>query len=270
LLCVSVVFGIVLVTGCTGSDETGETDGDDDQVEYSGVQLFRGLVLAQGEIAKEVEPIREHWMVSNYIEDTEKLTAYRQFSEKIVNQIQTTRPDYFPEFKAAVTSGDRVDIREALIRGSLVAGEAVSQLEEVEELRARFREDPDLVQSYLENLRESGAEDQTVEHTERLLTAFGTGELGPELMDRIPERGAATAVVVAGYVAVAAVAVVAVATVAVAAGSPIDMGTVTTRVVDIDVNVDFAFNRIIPGRFREEPSLLQEQLVDATARRFEI
>lgn len=256
----SFLFVVVatLLVGCTPEKSP---DGASSE-EYSGEEMFQGLILAQGEVAEEFEVVQEYWMVRNYVEDEGKLEAYGQFSQKIVDQINAARPEYFSEFEAALTSGDRPAIREALIKGSLVAAEAVGNLEEVQQLRARFREDPDLAQRYLENLREAGAEERTVERTGRLLTAFGTGELGPDVLNRFPEVGAATAVVVAGYVAVAVAAVVAIAAVAVAAGGS-GAGIVTNQVVTVNTIL------ITPSRFRDvEPGLLQEQLVDATARRF--
>jgi SdpC family antimicrobial peptide len=187
---VSLLLGITLMIGCAESDETKDTDPNENQAEYTDVELFTGLVFGQGPVAKKVPIIQEHWAPHNYIDDSERLRELRNFNRRIAEAVAEEHPEFIANFQKAVRSGDRTEIKTALNRGALVSVQVVSQMEEVQKIRKQLRENPDQAKQIVENSREFEQEhfteprEQSVEQLQQAIDQFEDGDFN---LDEIPK-----------------------------------------------------------------------------------
>lgn len=170
------LLGIALLSfGCTSQNSS--RNGDAGQ--YSEADLFEGLVLAQGEVAREIDPIRNHWMADNYLED-EQLRRVRAFTDTLVQRVSATNPEFLSTFKTAVTSGNRPRIQNALNRGAMVAANVTTGMEKVQEARRQLQQNPDQQAEIIERFREEeGVREESAQQLEEELKRFVEGELHP-------------------------------------------------------------------------------------------
>lgn len=182
-------LGTVFTVGCTprasGPGSSTNQDQESSPTSYSGAELFEGIILAQGEVAANVDPIREHWMARNYVENEEQLQRLREFNQGIVERVAERQPEFFETFKEDVTSGDRNRIQTALNRGSVVAGMVLANIDEVQEIRQQLRENPDQTENIVRRFSETeGVRDVSVEQLNQALRRFATADLTPDDIPR--------------------------------------------------------------------------------------
>jgi len=252
-----VLLPLLVLVGCT-PQRTPEGDTTETE-EYSGEAIFRGLVLGEGSVAKEISVIQEHFLVNNYVESEVQRQALVNFNQDLIDQISESEPEYFARFRERIASGDRSEILNTLNEASTVAIEGAMQMESVQSFQKRLQEDPALADSILPSLERHDARARTVEETERILKAFAAGELGPDSEPSIPQVGQGWLVRPHMHSGMA-VGVVLEAAVAVCAVYKVTFWT--------DDNGNSGDQIPYPQYDDERLNLLQERAIDEIARKF--
>ena len=109
---------------------------------YSGEEIFRGLVFSHGKVARVIPEKRDHALLTNYIREPEHLKAVENLQARFIKQIRSDNPGYFKSFETALESGNPVAVDRALRDAYQVLANAASELPEVRELRAKLKNDP--------------------------------------------------------------------------------------------------------------------------------
>lgn len=93
-----------------------------DTKKYSGEELYKGILFAQGDVAKELPSIWD--------KETIKMSNNKKglaFTNEIVKSINKNNPKYFKELEQAVYSGNQLTIERSLIRGAKYFGDFVEK-----------------------------------------------------------------------------------------------------------------------------------------------
>lgn len=88
---------------------------------FGGKELFRGIILADGPVARNIPSIRDHLALENNLHDPSALQSARQLHERILTLIERDQPQLFSEFEQSILSGDHVEISDAVNRGRAAA-----------------------------------------------------------------------------------------------------------------------------------------------------
>ncbi len=129
---------LFVVAGCDSQQSTSSAPLVKD---YTGEQIFRGLLFGQGEVANLFPEIWEEGKISNSselknaLEDDGKILeeaikspqALRAY-DVLVSQIQESHPDFFTEFEQAMESGNHLQVRNALSESGYVLADAAKAL----------------------------------------------------------------------------------------------------------------------------------------------
>lgn len=248
-----IALSAPILAGCTSEKSPDESPDE----EYDGKEMFRGLVLGQGEVADEISVIRDHFKVDNYIHSDVERRGLTNFHNQLLDHIEEENPEYFASFKQDITSGDHSHIQNTLNEASLVAVESMTRLEEVEAFRQRLRENRALADSIIHKAQTQNVEDRTIEQVERTLEALASGELESIRRDGLPNVGTAWLVEPLMHSGIAVVV-------------PVEVAAAVCTWVEVTFTDDNGNGDEIPlPRYSaEEAQLLQEQAIDAIATQF--
>lgn len=91
---------------------------------YSGEELFKGFVFAQGDVGKKLDKSFDK-------ETAEKLNAEEgyQYSEGIVNKIKAEDPEFFTKFQEAVYDNDPLRVENLLTDSGNILKEEINNAE---------------------------------------------------------------------------------------------------------------------------------------------
>lgn len=114
---ISIIFFSIVLTGCEENKDT--ENHKSSLVNFSGKELFKGILFAQGDVAKLIPPIQQSY--SYYEINNMDSTFQKKSDDKItalLNFIEVENPNYFNNFKDAITSKNHILIRDSLISSS--------------------------------------------------------------------------------------------------------------------------------------------------------
>lgn len=172
--------------------------------EFSGTELYRGIILAHGPVAGLIPEIRDQLVPAGLVQDRQLRRAIEMFQDRLIEEIAVSHPRFFDEFATAMRSGDHLTVQEGLENAGRVTLETLSGLHEVAALRAALKEDPGRMRGFLDALKQNpqadGLDDATLQKGIELAIARSL-EHGDTLQD--PPSGDSSIVVV--LVAVAAI-----------------------------------------------------------------
>jgi len=145
--------------------------------EFSGMELYRGIILAHGPVAGLIPEIRDQLIPPGLLQDRQLRRAMEMFQDRLIEEIALTHPKFFDEFAAAMRSGDHLAVQEGLESAGKVTLETLSNMHEVAALRAALREDPGRMRGFLDALKQSseaaGIDDATLQKAIGLSIARG-------------------------------------------------------------------------------------------------
>lgn len=145
--------------------------------EFSGADLYRGIILAHGPVAGLIPEIRDQLLPPGFVKDSRLLRAIEMFQDRLIEEIGLTHPQFFGGFAAAMRSGDHLAVQEGLENAGRVTLETLSNMHEVAALRAALKEDPGRMRGLLDSLkRNPGAaeiDDATIQRAIELAVARG-------------------------------------------------------------------------------------------------
>lgn len=95
---------------------------------YSGEELFSGLFFGEGEVVTLVPELYDRSQLKNYLINQEEIEAFKSFQSKAIATIQNNNPGFFESFKKDMTSGNHVQISNALKTSSAVLVKAVETM----------------------------------------------------------------------------------------------------------------------------------------------
>ena len=143
--------------------------------EFSGVDLYRGIVLAHGPVAGLIPEIRDQLVPPGLLQDRQLRRAIEMFQDRLIEEIALTHPQFFDDFAAAMRSGDHLAVQDGLEKAGRVTLDALSGMHEVAALRAALKEDPGRMRGFLDALKQnpgaSGVDDATLQKAIELAIA---------------------------------------------------------------------------------------------------
>jgi SdpC family antimicrobial peptide len=95
---------------------------------FSGQELFRGIVLKQGDVAGKIPLIQEIGML-NTMSAAEKLTVAR-FNGDIIAKIEEMNPSFFSDFQRKIQSGDQLQVKNGINQAVAAFYSAVKEFPE--------------------------------------------------------------------------------------------------------------------------------------------
>ncbi|PEE71152.1 sporulation delaying protein family toxin [Bacillus thuringiensis] len=90
---------------------------------YSGEELYKGIVLGQGKVAKLFPQVWDEEKLRN-VNSKEAL----ELTTKLINEMKLSDPFYFNNLKKAVKSKDALEINQAFENGSYLLSQAINKL----------------------------------------------------------------------------------------------------------------------------------------------
>lgn len=89
----------------------------EDNINYDGRTLFKGIMLGQGPVADIIPEIKQILKVDLLISNEERLEKVNKYTDVLLDLIAIYDPNCFNEFKLLITSGDQLKIQEAIGKG---------------------------------------------------------------------------------------------------------------------------------------------------------
>lgn len=126
--------------------------------QYSGEDLFRGLLFSDGPVAGTIPELRKVGTMSDRVKDPSDLNKVRSFQNRVIAQIRASDPHFFATFEEDMRSGNPVRVEAALKRAATVAYHATVNSPDVKRLRDEFRKNPQLKQQLLDAARQQREE----------------------------------------------------------------------------------------------------------------
>lgn len=145
--------------------------------DFSGADLYRGIILAHGPVAGLIPEIRDQLVPPRFAQDRQLRRAMEMFQDRLIEEIGLTHPQFFDGFAAAMKSGDHLAVQEGLEKAGRVTLETLSNMHEVAALRAALKEDPGRMRAFLDVLKQNpeaaGIDDATIQKAIELAIARG-------------------------------------------------------------------------------------------------
>ncbi|MGG0219816.1 sporulation delaying protein family toxin [Bacillus mycoides] len=91
--------------------------------DYSGEELYKGVVLGQGKVARLFPQVWDEEKIHN-VNSKESL----EFTTKLINEMKLSDPFYFNNLKKAVNSKEPLEISQAFENGSYLLNQAIDKL----------------------------------------------------------------------------------------------------------------------------------------------
>lgn len=149
--------------------------------EFSGMDLYRGIILAHGPVAGLIPEIRDQLVPPGLLQDRQLRRAMEMFQDRLIEEIALTHPKFFDEFAAAMRSGDHLAVQDGLDNAARVTLDTLSGMHEVAALRAALKEDPGRMRGFLDALKQNpasaGIDDATIQKAIELAIARGLDQV---------------------------------------------------------------------------------------------
>lgn len=227
---------------------------------YSGEELYRGLVLAHGPVADLIPEIRDHYRVTNFVQDDDDLKMIEAAQDRIIGAIHDNHPTFFVDFADMVQSGDHLKIHQALEWASEVTLDSVSSLEEVQQLRQETEADATKRQDLLDEMKSAEGAEQLDEKD----LDYGAELLLADTLEAIesPSPRVAFISIVAVIVAVAAI----VAAITVVAAQSYALALNVAAAINVAAAVVAWVEVYTPeNKNVADSALFEEQMIDSVA-----
>jgi SdpC family antimicrobial peptide len=227
---------------------------------FTGEQLYRGLILGHGQVADLIPQVRDHYRLSNFVTTVPELQLAETVHDRIISSISAADPGFFQRFGTLIRSGDHIRISQAFQHAQGVTLKAIGAIPEVQELRARYNEDPSLREVMLDDLRNLDSQARLTEIQLQdaadavLVATLPVGDVGAPVRDEV---ASITIVAAAAIIAVAAIVITVV--VASAYATAINVAGAINFALAIFATVTAGLTA--PG----DTSLLMEELVHSVA-----
>jgi SdpC family antimicrobial peptide len=99
---------------------------------YSGEELFRGIFMAEGEVADKLS-IFDKMPIRQQLESNDSLrTKYKAELDEIVALIQVNKPNFFGDFEREITSGNVLRVQNAVNNGAKILIQSMMKLPKYE------------------------------------------------------------------------------------------------------------------------------------------
>ena len=232
--------------------------------EFSGADLYRGIILAHGPVAGLIPEIRDQLVPPGLLQDRQLRRVIEMFQDRLIEEIALTHPQFFDQFADAMRSGDHLAVQEGLESAGRVTLETLSGMHEVAALRVALKEDPGRMRGFLDALKQNpgsaSIDDATLQKAIEMAIARS---LDPWDASQDPPSGD-TSVVVA-VVAVAAVVAAITIVLAQSYAAAINIAAAVNIYVAV-VAWTYAYATTSDGKRRKASSRLplsREQMVDS-------
>ena len=118
-------------------------------------ELFRGILMGGGEVARAIPAIRDHYSLDNLVSDSSSRARAEVVQYRLIQRVDSIEPGATSRFAAAVRSRDAFQIRDAIESGAKVLSLA---MREEAELKPIFDagEDPVRVRAVLDSISTAG------------------------------------------------------------------------------------------------------------------
>ncbi len=250
-ICVALAVFVTRATDTSGADRLRAS------ARFSGVDLYRGLVLAHGPVADLIPEIRDHYRVTSFVTDPEHLQLVEAVQQRILQAVAAVDPAFFATFAALVRSGDPLAIQRGLELAAGTTLAAIAGIPEVQQLRQRAREDPGVRQRILSEIRAvEGLERISDEDLGLAVDLILADSLDLGARGNVAPDGSIVVIIVAVAAIVAAVTVVAAQSYAAALNIATSVNIVAAAVFWVTIFV---------ADINAGSRLLQEQLVHSVA-----
>lgn len=124
---VNLLFGVITIsytTSCRNSEVSPTVASS-----YSGEELFRGIFLLEGAIAKKIDTYSSYLLVmeKNFKDHPERRAELKKYNDQLLLTVKNLNPEYFDDLKNAVDSRNFNRIDAALESGALLLKTALYQ-----------------------------------------------------------------------------------------------------------------------------------------------
>ncbi|HUD70562.1 MAG TPA: hypothetical protein VMQ62_01260, partial [Dongiaceae bacterium] len=120
---------------------------------WSGEEMFRGILLADGPVAEFLPEIRDQIRPSLLKGDPRLRRAVAVFQDQLVEALAQRDPAFFDEFADAMRSRDRLRIERALIEAGQRSVAALRESPAVQQVERDLRDHPERQREMLDSLR---------------------------------------------------------------------------------------------------------------------
>jgi hypothetical protein len=232
---------------------------------YSGEDLYRGILLADGPVAALIPEIREEIRPSLERGNPRLQQAVRLFQDQLMEALNQRHPEFFADFGEAMRSGDRLRIQETLLAAARTTLETLRASAAVKTVGRDLRADPNLVGDLLESMRanpglEAISDAELLQAVESVVS-LSVDDTGNAADNPYTVDTSIVAVLVTVAAIVAAITVVAASSFATVLNVAGAVNYYLAVVSTTSVYVTSGPRRIEP----EGMDLLQEQLIDSIA-----
>src|SRR6185436_1705270 len=229
---------------------------------WSGEQMFRGILLADGPVAQILPEIRDQIRPSLLKGDPRLRRAVAVFQDQLVEALAQRDPVFFDEFAAAMRSRDRLRIQRALVDAGHRSVAALRESPAVQQVGRDLRDNPDRRREMLDVLRAAPGLETLSEADllQALNTVVALSSDAPNA-DTSPDPDTSVVVVLVTVAAVAAAITIVLAT---SYGAVMNVAAAVNFYVSV-VAMTWHYVTAAPKQAPESDSLLQEQLVDSIA-----
>lgn len=129
------------------------------QVAFSGQELYRGVLLGYGPVATRIPEVRNQLALALFVpNDTLRRAVIRAY-EGIMREIARSDPRFFPTFQQELHSGDPVRIEQAMQRAASVTQQTVVRMQAYRRPLARVGQRQDKLDTAYSRLTDSLAID---------------------------------------------------------------------------------------------------------------
>lgn len=98
-----------------------------DNLEYSGEELVRGILLADGVVASRIPELAD-FSLASFTSDPEMQRNLSDFHNRVMSQIGKDNPNFFAAFKTKIYSHNHATIRAAISDGKVVVQDAIAKV----------------------------------------------------------------------------------------------------------------------------------------------
>lgn len=95
---------------------------------YSGRELFRGLLIGDGPVADLIPVIKENIRIANFVENEGDITEARKMIDAVLDKLEQDDASVFDSFKKEMATGDHLVIRNALPKYAMLMLNAIEKV----------------------------------------------------------------------------------------------------------------------------------------------
>ena len=119
-----VASAVCFTTACADAPTVPVGSEESETQAFSSQDWFRGIVFADGPVAKNLPEIRDNYLLEERAESPAMLAKAREAIDLIIADIERTHPGSLDEVKQLLTSEDRIEIVAGMRTGMTLARDA--------------------------------------------------------------------------------------------------------------------------------------------------